>query len=222
MNKTLSIFVPARLKSERLPNKQLLPLGDSCMFEICCRKLNCIAQLGIPTYVLIYDEPLVQIARKYPHVQVIMRDKATTETDGPLQFIYKDVRDIPTTHLMFLNPCLALLSVGTIMEAAQDFLSSGHNYGTSVKKFGNWLFDAQGVPQTPIDYTRLSTKEIHGLYQCAHGFHIFNKENFFADGLMLKPGHMLLEIPENETMDIDDKEDYRYAKHKWEEIAICD
>lgn len=36
MNKTLAIFAPARLSSQRLPNKQLLPLNNTNMFDICC------------------------------------------------------------------------------------------------------------------------------------------------------------------------------------------
>ena len=63
--KTVGIFAPARLGSHRLPNKQILPIKNSNMFEMCCEKLNYITKVyNIPTYVLICDEPLIKIAKK--------------------------------------------------------------------------------------------------------------------------------------------------------------
>ena len=40
INKKVGIYIPARLSSERLKNKQILPIGNTCMFEIACKKLN--------------------------------------------------------------------------------------------------------------------------------------------------------------------------------------
>lgn len=224
MIKDFGIFVPARLNSQRLPNKQILPIGDTCMFEICCKKLNFITKAyNIPTYVLICDEELLRIAVKYPYVDIIKRDIETVKAEGPLQYIYKDVLNVPEKYLMFLNPCLIFLDVDTIISKIQEFLRSGKNYGTSVKPFQNWLwYKDSDITQaiTHIDYQRLTTKEIQNYYQAAHCFHIFNKELFKEDGYMLKPNLCLLEIPVEETIDIDTKEDYEYAKWKYEKNNI--
>ena len=224
MIKNFGIFVPARLNSQRLPNKQILPIGDSCMFEICCQKLNEIAKIyNIPTYVLICDDELIKIANDYPYVGIIKRDPKTANAEGPLQYIYKDVLDVSEKYLMFLNPCLIFLSIDTIVNKIKDFFASGKDYGTSVKPFQNWLWyrDTQEtIPITYIDYERLTTKEILGYYQASHCFHIFNKNKFKEDGDMLKADLCLLEIPIEETIDIDTKEDYEYAKWKWEKINI--
>ena len=67
---------------------------------------------------------------------------------------------------------------------------------------------------------RLTTKEVLNYYQAAHCFHIFNKELFKEDGYMLKEDLCLLEIPVEETIDIDTKEDYEYAKWKYEKNNI--
>ena len=220
MNKKIAIFVPARLSSERLPNKQILPIGNTCMFEICCKKLQILTEkYNIPTYVLINDEELINIANKYNAIKIIIRDKETTQVDGPLTYIFKDVKDIDATHLMFLNPCVIMLSIETILYAIETFLKVPWDYATSVKPFTNWLFDAFGNPLTSIDYEILSTKDIKGIYQCAHCFHIFNKEQFFKDGQMLKPGHGILTIPQDEIIDIDNYEDYDYACFKWNKIC---
>ncbi|MDW7669885.1 MAG: hypothetical protein SCJ93_13760, partial [Bacillota bacterium] len=62
MNRSLGIFIPARLESERLPNKQILPIGNSCIFDIACQKLESISD-KYSKYVLIYDEKLIEIAK---------------------------------------------------------------------------------------------------------------------------------------------------------------
>lgn len=224
MIKDFGIFVPARLDSQRLPLKQILPIGNSCMFEICCEKLNFITKTWkIPTYVLICDEELIKIAEKYPYVQIVERHPATVKAEGPLQYIYKDILNVPEKYLMFLNPCLIFLSVETIVAKIQEFLRSNKDYGTSVKPFQNWLWykdTEETIPITYVDYERLTTKEILDYYQAAHCFHIFNKNKFKEDGNMLKADLCLLEIPVEETIDIDTKEDYEYAKWKYEKDNI--
>lgn len=217
MQKTLAIFAPARLDSQRLPHKQLLPLNNTNMFDICCQKLEYITMAyNIPTYVLICDEQLIQIASKYPHVKIIVRDVETSRVDGPLQFIYKDVLDIPVDYLMFLNPCLTFLSIETIVQKIYEFLNSGKEYGTAVKQIKNWIWDNTGKQINDIDFRALNTKTIQPWYQAAHCFHIFNRKQFKEDGYMLKEDLCLLEIPEAETIDIDTREEYEYVKWKWE------
>lgn len=215
--KTIGIFAPARLGSHRLPNKQILPIKNSNMFEMCCEKLNYITKVyNIPTYVLICDEPLIKIAEKYPTIKIVIREKETVEAEGPLNFIYKDILDVPEDYLLFINPCLTFLSTETIVQKINEFLESGKEYGTSVKTIQNWIWDNELNNVNYIDYKRLTTKEIEPWYQCAHCFHIFNRENFKKDGLMLTNDLCLLEIPEEETIDIDTYEEYEYAKWKWE------
>ncbi len=215
MHKKIGIYMPARLNSERLPQKIILPFGESCLFDIACQKLDSISG-DYNKYVLIYDEELIEIAKKYKNIKIIERDRGTVEVDGPLQYIFKDLKDVEDTHLMFLNPCLAFLTKETIEQSLRDFQNSDAEYATSIKPLQNWILDENKNCINYIDYQRLTTKEIEPCYQVAHCFHIFNKHNFFDDGLMLKNGFMPLAIPESETIDVDTKEDYDYAKWKWE------
>ena len=220
--RNIGIYVPARLGSQRLPNKQILPLrNDKCMFEICCEKLDTITKdYHIPTYVLICEDELVKIAKKYPNIKIILRDIETAKAEAPLQYIFKDVLDVPETHLMFLNPCLTFLSVETIVESCKKFIRSGADYATSVKPIQNWIWDAKKDKVTDINYERLTTKEIEPWYQAAHCFHVFNREKFKEDGLMLTDNLILLPINDpKETIDIDTQEDYLYAKWRWSQ---CD
>ena len=207
MNKNVGVFIAGRLASERLPNKLILPVSDTCLWEKAVSKLSSMPD-SIDKYALCYDPELVRIVEKYPNVHLVIRDQHTCEVDGPLTYIFKDLRTLPNSHLMFLNPCLYYLSIDTILSAINLFMKSDKNYATSVKPFANWLFDSDGNALMPINYERLTTKEIEPAMQVAHCFHIFNKEQFFIDGQMLKDDFLKLPVSEDETVDVDTRSDY--------------
>lgn len=211
--KKVGVFITGRLGSERLPKKLILPLGESNLWEMACRKLSSLPD-DIPKYALCCDEELIEIAAKYLNINIILREPGTAVVDGPLKYIYKDLESVDNgeTHLMFLNPCLSFIKRSTILESIRIFESSLNDYATSVKTITNWLFNEKNESINYIDYETLSTKEIEPLCQAAHVFHIFNKKQFFDDGLMLKKEHGLIRISEEESIDIDTIEDYQYAK----------
>lgn len=219
MNKKVGVFVPARLSSERLPNKMILPIGDTCLFEIACKKLNNISN-NFNKYVLIYDKELIDIAKKYKNINVIIRSKESAFAETPLSFLFEGMKDVEDTHLMFLNGCLAFLKKETIEKTLEDFQKSDFDYGTSVKPLQNWIMDKNGVMINDINYKELTTKKIDPLYQFAHCFHIFNKDNFFKDGYMLKDGFQMLPVSQEETVDVDTYNDYIFAKWRYEN-EVC-
>ena len=225
MKKEVSVFMPARLNSERLPNKLLLPLGDSNLWDIACRKLNSLPA-RFKKYVLLNDKELIDIAQQYPSITVIVRDPETCKVDGPLNFIIKEVSEMEGTHLMFLNPCLSLLSVDTIVNSLVTFTNSNDQYATSVKEYKNllWGGDGGGGNRTLIspDPVNLNTKLIPMHYEAAHCFHIFNKERFLNDGCMLDNIHGIIPVPKDETMDVDTMEDYLYAKFRLAKRYVFD
>jgi len=211
---SIAIIVPARLNSQRLPNKQILPIGDFSMFEIACRKLS-VLKKQYEVAVLIYDEELKKIARKYD-IPIINRSKESTEVDGPWNVIYKDLEHVKAEHIMILNPCLIFFTITSIQMAINSFVESKAASATSVIPFNNWLYTKHGSMLIRPDMTNLSTKHISGYYEPAHAFHICNKEKLLNDNVMLDNLHTLIIIPEKEVIDIDTQEDYEFAKWKWE------
>jgi CMP-N-acetylneuraminic acid synthetase len=105
-----------------------------------------------------------------------------------------------------------------ILNVLEEFESLNVDYATSCKPFYNWVFDENNNPINHIDYSSLNTKNIVGLKQMAHCFHIFNKEGFLSTGQMLQPGHALIEVPHEATIDVDTREEYEYAKWRWENL----
>ena len=215
MNKHTGIYIPGRLSSERLPRKLVLPMSDACLFEIACRKLNELPK-DINKYTLVYDKELVDIAGRYENIIVIHRSRESAKAEGPLSYIFEGMKMASDTHLMFLNPCLAFLSQETILKSIKAFNDSEADYATSVKPFQNWLIGKDGKVLNEMNYKELTTKKIEPVWQAAHCFHIFNREQFFQDGYMLKDGFLPLPVPVEETIDVDTMEEYEYARWKYE------
>ena len=207
----LGVYLPGRLNSERCPNKLILPIGDTCLWEIACDKLNRLPS-RFNRYVLCHEPQLIEIAEQYNSIIVIKRDPETIQVDGPLSYIFKELKELPETHLMFLNGCLSMLSLTTIEDALCKFEEANMDYATSATTYQNWLWNGNHESVTPIDYERLSTKEIPIHYQAAHCFHIFNKQKFFEDGKMLTKDLNLLFVPKEELLDVDTSSDYQYVK----------
>lgn len=215
MKKT-GIFIAGRLNSERLPNKLILPLGKTNLWEIACKKLQKLSK-SHNVYALCSDQKLIDIAKKFKGITIIERDPETCNKEGPFKEIFKDLKEVEDSHLMFLNPCLYNLSVETIEESISYFNKSDFESMTSVKKFNNWLYEKAGTRymlKTNVDPKNWSTKEINIYYQAAHCFHVFNKQHLFIKGIMLERMHDCFEIEQEETFDVDTKADFEFAKWK--------
>jgi len=217
----IGVFMPGRLDSERLPNKLILPLGKSNLWDMACEKLSSLP-IVYDKYVLVYDQELIDIAAKYDNIQIIIREKVTTQIDGPLVNVFAGVKDMNSKYLMFLNPCLSFLTAETITDCLFEFSLTGQDYATSVKSYKNWVFEENHLPIIDIDYQGLNTKTIDEHWEAAHCFHIFNREEFLNDGYMLKDGCVLLEVPKDQTIDVDTPEDYEYAKFKHAKRYVID
>lgn len=217
MNRQIGVFIPARTTSRRLPNKILLPFGETNLFDIACKKLSELPD-KYGKYALVCEDELIEIAESH-NVKILLRDKNTIDIDDPIRVVMGAVEQAEEKYLMFLNPCLAFFTTEMILHSLEQFeelLASGMEYATSVKPFKNWVFDMKGNPVTPINYSELNTKNITGLCQAAHCFHIFNKDEFLKTGQMLQPNHGLIEVPTVATIDVDTLDQYEFARWKYE------
>jgi len=217
--KSIAVFMPGRLQSQRLPNKLILPLGDTNLWRIACEKLNNLPE-KYGKYVLIDGaNELYIIAKSFKNITIIVRDPGTCIVDGPLGYIFKDLEQTEDDYLMFLNPCLYSLSEDTIVNALEYFDESEVDSMTSVKPFNNWFYGKRPIngvesyePLLLPDTTDWSTKSIKGYWQAAHCFHIFKKSNLLENGVMLEEQHDCFEVDPIETLDVDDQMDFDYAQ----------
>lgn len=212
--KKVGVFIPGRLRSERLPNKLVLPIGDTCLWGIACKKLNSLPE-KFEKVALINDKALINISNKYLNINIIKRSEESTKIDEPLSLILKDLEQAESDYLMFLNPCMAFLSEQTIIDSLNAFSEFHAESATSVKKFNNWLYKDNTLI-TEVNKKSWSTKDVKNYYQAAHCFHIFNKDRLIKEDVLLDEKQMLIQVREEETIDVDTKNEYDFVKWKWE------
>ena len=212
--KKVGVFLPGRLGSQRLPNKLILPMGDTCLWEIACKKLSKISD-DFEKCVLVSkdDGQLVSIA-KYYNLKIIFRSPETSLKDNPLNFVFKDIEQMESKIVMFLNPCLAFLPVEKIEQVLKE-VPHKFPYVESAKIFTSWLYNETGLA-TELDLTKMNTKFVNGMYEPAHAFRVFRKKEFLEDGIMSVKNPILFVLEDKDCIDVDTREDYEYAKWRYE------
>jgi len=214
MNKC-GIFMPGRLGGQRLLNKLILPMGDTCLWEIACKKLSQISDVDEKCVLICKeDTALNYIANKY-NLKIIYRDPETAAKDSPLNFVFKDVEKMESDVIMFLNPCLPFLKIESVLYGFM-FITEFNKYVESVKEFNSWIYDEHSVANIELDYTEMNTKFLPAQFEAAHAFRIFDKKSFLKDGNMSAKNTCLCLLNANECIDVDTKEDYEFARWKYE------
>lgn len=210
----IAVFIPGRLKSERLPNKLILPIKDTNLWNEACKKLNDLPD-RYEKIAFCYDEELVEIASKYSNIRIILRDESTTVIDGPNSEIFRDLKQVDATHLMYFHPCFMFIDINTILNALQEFEEKELDYMTSVQKYQNWLYK-DGKNIVDIDEDSWSTKTVNGYMIPTHNFFLFKKDEFFKTSNYLPPNHNIYEVSEKDSIDVNTYEELEYVKWRYE------
>ncbi len=204
----ISIFFQARKASRRCQNKMLRPFANSCLIDICLEKLNQLT--SYPVYFGIAESEFLAKAYQYPNIQVIQRSEESSGSDSDPKKIFQALISIPTPYVCWINPCHPLLQKETIENAIDYFLDSSAKSLTSVITKTGWFYDINGEPLTNRSI-QADTSMSDGIYQVAHAFHIYRKEQMLATGRPWENKNhdpLLFEIPLLEASDIDNEEEF--------------
>lgn len=214
-NKKVAIFIPGRLASERLPNKLILPFGDTNLWNEACKTLSSLPD-RYDKIAFCADPELVEIAKKYPKLRIITRSVDTLTIDGPNSEIYKDMQELEATHLMYLHPCFPFVSVVNLIKAIEYFESNDDiDYMTSVRPFKNWLYHGQ-EQIIDIDEDSWSTKTVKDYWLPTHNFFMFKKDEFFITSNYLPKGHSVYPMTDEDAIDVNTKEEFEFVKWRYE------
>ncbi|MDR7239969.1 acylneuraminate cytidylyltransferase family protein [Neobacillus drentensis] len=208
MKKKVVAFVPIKLNSQRLPNKNLLRLGDKPLSWYIFDSLLKVKNID-EVYVFCSDEEIIKYLPE--GVRFLKRDKYL---DGDLvkgSEIYKSfIELIDSDTYILAHTTSPFLASTTIEYALSKVLFSSYDSALSVQKKQTFAwFDGK-----PLNYELNNiprTQEIAPVYIETSGFFIF-KRNIFADyGRRIGFNPYLQEVDDIEAIDIDTKEDYEFA-----------
>lgn len=213
VDKNITVYLIARLNSERLPRKMLLPFEEdkTSLFERACINLK---DIKFPFKAAIGEKELIDIANKH-HVEIELRDQKELDSNGNLLEVFSFLKKTKTTHAMLISPCNPFITKEIINNACEVFISNDFTSLTSVVKEQNWYFDKNQKPLFEFNPYRMNSKDLE-IYSLANVIEIFPLDRFVKEGIFYtfsnKIDPYFYELNKINAVDIDNQIDFEIAK----------
>ena len=211
--KTLA-FVPIKLNSVRLPNKNILPLAGK---PLCWYMLNTLSKVeGIDeVYVYCSDE---SIKAHIPENVKFLQRPSTLDADlikG--EEIYRSfISSMKANMYLLAHVTSPFTKISSIKNALDKVLHSKNDSAFSVRRIQTFAW----YKNSPINYNHANiprTQDIEPIYVETSAFYIFKREHFTEHNRRIGFNPFMQVVDEMEAIDIDCQEDYELAK-LWAEV----
>lgn len=207
MAEKIVAFVPIKLNSQRLPHKNILPLGDKPLCYHIFETLLKIKQID-DVYVFCSDE---KIKNYIPQgVKFLKRPKSldTNETIG--MDIYQSFKNMINANIYVLcHATSPFIKAQTISQGIDAIINDNYDSAFSCEKIQTFCW----YKNSPINYTLdyiPRTQDIEPIYVETSSFYIFTKDVIDNKRRIGKNCKKIV-IDKIEGIDIDYKEDYEFA-----------
>ena len=201
-------FVPIKLNSQRLPHKNILPIGGKPLCWHICNTLLHVEEIE-KVYVYCSDETVVKYLPE--GVELKLRPK---ELDGDnvkgfqiyesfIKEVDSDVYILAHTTSPFIKKDSISTSVKNILSGQYDSAFSAERIQTFAWYKGNPInYDINDVPRT---------QDMEPIFVETSAFYMFKKEIFTEHHRRIGYNPYIYEIHGIESVDIDEREDYDNA-----------
>lgn len=217
MKKKVVAFVPIKLNSQRLPRKNILPLGEYPLSWYIFKTLLQVKTID-EVYVFCSDEKVMDYVPK--GVKYLKRE---AYLDGDLikgYEIYDSfIKAVESDIYLLAHTTSPFLSHKSVEEALEKVISEEYDSALSVQKKQTFIW-YKGKPLNYDSNNIPRTQDIEPVYIETSGFFIFQKEHFKTYGRRIGFNPYFQELNDVEAIDIDTKEDYEYALKIVEKISL--
>ncbi|WP_128896354.1 acylneuraminate cytidylyltransferase family protein [Longirhabdus pacifica] len=201
-------FIPIKLNSVRLPNKNILPISDH---PLCWHILNTLSKTyGIDeTYVYCSDEKITEyIPEKVKFL------KRSQHLDGDLVkgFDIYDafINEIDSDIYILAHTTSPFIKSETVESALEKMIKEGYDSAFSAQRIQTFAW----YKDVPLNYNLNDvprTQDMDPIYIETSGFFMFEKKIFTEHRRRIGFNPYIQEVDSIEAMDIDTKEDYEFA-----------
>lgn len=206
--KDISVFLNVRMASTRCQQKMLRSFAGTSLLDICLKKLDKLAYMDI--YYGAHEDELLRKAKDYSFLKIFERSYESAHSHNDASKIFEILNHIDTKWVLWINPCVPFLNMGTVKHAVDTFLDIENNSLTSVKKMQGWFYNTAGEPLTNVK-NNIATQDSDCLLEVAHAFHIYEREYMLKHNepwTNRKGDPYLFPIPFEESYDIDSEEQF--------------
>jgi N-acylneuraminate cytidylyltransferase len=216
----ITAIVPVKKNSSRLPNKNILPFGDS---NLLIHKIRQLKQVdAISQIVVSSDSDEMLLMAEKEGALPLFRPKQYADESLPIsEFLLYLCDNIEGQHFMWscvTSPLVDSKIYKKAIDLYWEKLSEGYDSLVTVCPFQHYLMDDNG----PYNFSRGSehtnSQQLRKLYLFTNGIQLTPSEKMRAwgDRIGIKP--FLMQVSKNESIDIDDMYDYKFVLSIYQEM----
>lgn len=206
-------FVPIKLNNQRLPGKNLLPIGDKPM---CWYIVNTLLQVKNinTTYVYCSDE---KICEHIPENAKFLKRSKELDSDLIKGFdIYESfIEAVDADIYVLAHATSPFVQKDTIADALKYVVCGENDSSFSAERIQTFAW----YKDKPINYNLNDvprTQDMTPIFVETSGFYIFKKEIFTKYRRRIGFNPYIKEVSGIEAIDVDEKQDYELAVNLYE------
>jgi N-acylneuraminate cytidylyltransferase len=210
----ITAIIPVKKNSTRLPNKNILPFGDSNLLVHKIRQLKKVS--AVSDIVVSSDsEEMLKMAE----------DEGVTAMPRPIQYANESLpisefvtwlgQNLECDHFKWSCATSPLVDSDLYSKAIEVYfqkLKEGYDSLVTVIPFKHYLMDENG----PFNFKRgrlhPNSQNLPKYYLFTNGIQLTPHDKYIEWGDRIGEHPYLMEVSKNESIDIDDRYDYEFAR----------
>lgn len=214
MNGKISAIIPVKGNSTRLPNKNILPFGESNLLQ---HKIEQLKQVdGLHEIICSSDsDEMLAIAEK-AGIKAIKRPTQYADESVPFGMFLEYVCDIVEgEHIMWAcatSPCVEPYLYNKAIKTYFEKLQEGYDSLITCAPYQTYLMDENGPLNFKMGLEHKNSEQLPMLYHFTNGVNLAPTEMIRQWHYNYGPKAFRLLINKREAADIDDVYDYEMAK----------
>ena len=215
-------IIPVKKTSTRLPNKNILPFGDSNLLIHKIRQLKKVAKVSE----IIVSTDSDEMIRMAEDEGVVGMKRPTQYADESLpisEFVTYLGKTIDCDHFMWSCVTSPLVDSDLYSKAIDTYLSKldeGFDSLVTVLPFQHYLMDENG----PFNFQRgrlhPNSQNLSKLYLFTNGIQLTPHDKYIEWGDRIGLHPYLMNVSKYESIDIDDQYDYDFAVSMYNTLKI--
>ena len=212
--KTVTAIIPVKKNSGRLPNKNILPFGESNLLLHKIRQLKEVEE--VDRIVVSSDSDEMLLMAESEGAIPLMRPKQYADESLPIsEFIVYLSDVVEGEHFMWSCVTSPMVDSELYQKAIELYwtkLAEGYDSLVTVCPFQHYLMDENG----PFNFSRgrehPNSQNLQKLYLFTNGIQLTPREKYREWGDRIGEKPFLMEVSKTESVDIDDVYDYEFAR----------
>jgi len=215
---SITAIIPVKKNSTRLPNKNILPFGDS---NLLVHKIRQLKQVEAVTEIVVSSdsEEMLRMAEEEGVIAMPRPIQYANESLPISEFITWLGENIQCDHFMWACATSPLVDDHMYSEAIDTYLKKldeGYDSLITVSKFQHYLMNDNG----PFNFQRgrlhPNSQKLPRLYLFTNGIQLTPHDKYIEWGDRIGERSYLMEVGKREAVDIDDIYDYEFARRMYE------